>query len=308
MLNIRYFAPHPKLRHLVNTYYLYDAQLADDLKISDRLITESANLRVFIGGEWTGETRHNGKFAVPRVILCGPNSYPNHVSVTGSFRMFGIGILPLGWSALFGQSAADFADRVVDFADVVGPASRDCAYEAIDTLRDDDMLIDRLEQQLFKILAARQARLSPVVRAVQDLIATHPVNRVDRLGEKVETSPRQLERLIRDSFGFSPKTALRRARVRRTINAMKGYIGRDWESQAEVDFSDQSHLIHEFRRFTGMTPSAYIRQSNPFMDVGHAMQAALHRKLAAPHRPEQRLLVRLQLADIGTPVRLPNAA
>ena len=308
MLTIRYFAPHPKLRHIINTYYVYRGQLADGAAISNRLITEFANLRVLVGGSWSGETKADGRFTVPDVVMAGPNSYPTNVTVSGEFRMFGMGFQPLGWTALFRQSASDFADRAVDFADVVGWHDRQCALDAVATILDDDMLVDRVEEQVFQILAARQARLSPVVRAVQDLLISHPVNRVDQLSTAVETSARQLERLTKDSFGFSPKTTLRRARIRRTINAMKGFVGRDWESQAEIDYADQSHLIHEFRRFTGMTPNAYLRQPNPLMDIGHAMQAALFAKMSQPHPAQQRVQVAMTTAAPTRSVAVADAA
>jgi AraC-like DNA-binding protein len=308
MLDIRYFAPHPRLRHIITTYYVYRGSLPEGATISNRLITEFANLRVLVGGDWIGETKADGRFVVPEVVMAGPNSYPTNVSVSGQFRMFGMGIQPLGWTALFRQPAADFADRAVDFAEMVGAADRACAYDAVATITDDEALVARVEDQVFHILAARQARLSPVVRAVQDLLVKQPVNRVDHLSSAVETSARQLERLTKDSFGFSPKTTLRRARIRRTINAMKGFVGRDWETQAEIDYADQSHLIHEFRRFTGMTPNAYLRETNPLMDIGHAMQAALFSKMAQPHPAQQRVQVAMSVISPTKGVRMADAA
>jgi transcriptional regulator GlxA family with amidase domain len=185
----------------------------------------------------------------------------------------------------------------------MGREMADDIANIIASVASDDTKIDMIEAGIVGQLQKRGARLSSIVRAVQDLIATQPINRVDDLGVRVETSPRQLERLSKEAFGFSPKTILRRARIRRTIEAMKGYTLVDWEVQAEQDFADQSHLIHEFRRFTGMTPAIYQAKANPLMDVGHAMQVALARKMRQPQNPDTRLKAQIFLDALGKPVK-----
>jgi AraC-like DNA-binding protein len=302
MFNIRYFAPHPRLRHLIRNYYIFDVQSEADTVLTDRLVTEFANLRVILGGNWQATTKGDGDMQVPKVSLAGPNSHPTFISGSGSFRTFGMGIQPLGWTALMNTPACELAEHIVPAADLLGQCKVDKISDIVESAISDDTMIDAVEAGIMCMLQQRGARLSPIVRAVQDLIAVQPINRVDDLGVRVETSPRQLERLTKDAFGFSPKTTLRRARIRRTIQAMKGYIPVDWESQAEQDFADQSHLIHEFRRFTGLTPSAYHSQTNPLMDVGHAMQAALHRKMRQPQNPDVRLKVDMRLDNAGKQV------
>jgi AraC-like DNA-binding protein len=303
MFNIRYFAPHPKLRHLIRHYYLFDVALPDDTTIHDRFITENANLHIVIGGKWTVHTRGDGEFIPPPITLAGPNSYPILVTSKGSFRSFGIRVQPLGWGALIDAPACELADHMLPAADFLGAETTAKIADVIAAPLGDEAKIDTIEAALISRLQKRAKRLSPVVRAVQDLIATHPINRVDELGARVETSPRQLERLSKDAFGFSPKTMLRRARIRRTIEAMKGYSDVNWQSRVEQDFADQSHLIHEFRRFTGLTPTSYLKRPSPLMDVGHAMQAALLRKMRLPQIPDCRLKAQIILDSGGAPVK-----
>ncbi len=306
MFHIRYFAPHPQLRHLIRSYYIYDVSVPADTVIADRLITEFANLRVLIGGNWHVTTHGDGALVPAPVNLAGPNSHPLFFRSTGSFKIFGMSVQPLGWTALVDGPAAYAADRVVPAADLLGADAVDKIADIVVGASSDDAMIDAIESALMCRLRQRAPRLSPIVRAVQDLISTQPIGRVDDLGVRVETSARQLERLTKDAFGFSPKTTLRRARIRRTIDAMKGCIPVDWQLQAEQDFADQSHLIHEFRRFTGLTPGVYLSRPTPLMDAGHAMHAALLRKMRQPQDPDVRLKVQVLLDNLGTPA-LPQA-
>jgi AraC-like DNA-binding protein len=303
MFNIRYFAPHPRLRHLIRNYYLYDVTLPDGATIQDRFITEYANFRVVIGGKWIVTTKGDGEFVPTPINLAGPNSYPTLVTGTGSFRTFGMGVQPLGWTALVDAPACELADHLLSAVDFLGADTTNKIGDIVASPLGDDAMIDAIEAGIICRLQKRATRLSPIVRAVQDLIATQPINRVDDLSVRVETSSRQLERLSKEAFGFSPKTMLRRARIRRTVEAMKGYGNVDWESQVEQDFADQSHLIHEFRRFTGLTPTAYLNRPSPLMDVGHAMQAALHRKMSLPQLPDCRLKAQIILDATGSQIK-----
>jgi methylphosphotriester-DNA--protein-cysteine methyltransferase len=295
MFNIRYFAPHPRLRHLIRSYSIFDAVMPADKMVTDRLITEYANLRVLIGGTWRATTQGDGDIIAAPVTVAGPNSHPSLITGAGSFTAFAMALQPLGWTALIDAPACVAADHIVSATDLLDHDIVDQITNIISSSFNDDAKIDAVEAGIICRLQKRAARMSPVVRAMQDLIVTQPINRVDDLGLRVETSPRQLERLSKQAFGFSPKTMLRRARIRRTIEAMKGYSPVDWEVQAEQDFADQSHLIHEFRRFTGFTPATYLAQVNPLMDIGHAMQAALARKMRHPQNPDNRLKVQMML-------------
>ncbi len=303
MFNIRYFAPHPKLRHLIRNYYLFDVTSSEDITLTDRFITEYANFRMVIGGSWRITTKGDGDFVPASMTLAGPNSYPTLVTGTGSFRTFGMGVQPLGWTALIDTPACELADHIKPAQDYLGMDICNKIADIVTSAMSDDAIIDLIEAGIICRLQRRASRLSPIVRAVQDLIATQPINRADDLGLRVETSPRQLERLSKIAFGFSPKTMLRRARIRRTLEAMKGYSDVGLESQVEQDFADQSHLIHEFRRFTGLTPSVYLNRPSPLMDVGHAMQAALHRKMCQPQKPDERLKAQIILDCPSTPIR-----
>jgi AraC-like DNA-binding protein len=303
MFNIRYFAPHPRLRHLIRNYYLFDVTSSEDLTLSDRFITEYANFRMVIGGNWNVTTKGGGNFVPAAMSLAGPNSHPTLVNGSGSFRTFGMGIQPLGWTALVDAPACELADHMKPAEDYLGTDTCNKIADIVSSPISDDAIIDAIEAGVVSRLQKRTFRLSPIVRAVQDLIATQPINRVDDLGIRVETSPRQLERLSKDAFGFSPKTMLRQARIRRTVEAMRGYSDVDWESQVEQDFADQSHLIHEFRRFTGLTPSVYLNRPSPLMNVGHAMQAALYRKMRQPQNPDVRLKAQIILDKPCAPVK-----
>ncbi|MDB5690154.1 MAG: putative AraC family transcriptional regulator, partial [Sphingomonas bacterium] len=76
------------------------------------------------------------------------------------------------------------------------------------------------------------------------------------------TSPRQLARLANRIYGAPPKLLARKYRALRAAHLLCD-SGDDGFSAARDAFYDQSHLIREVRRFTGLTPTQYRENPPP---------------------------------------------
>lgn len=121
---------------------------------------------------------------------------------------------------------------------------------------------------LCRALVAR-ARRAPepdrrVQRAVASLDATSGGLPIPELARGAGVGQRQLERLFVERVGYGPKQYARVARLWRAVSIMDRSQGTPLASFAEVaaasGFSDQAHLVREFRALTGVTPGAYARE------------------------------------------------
>jgi AraC-like DNA-binding protein len=111
------------------------------------------------------------------------------------------------------------------------------------------------------------ARRSPepdpaVAFAVTALHRGAPVATVaDRLG----WTPKRLARRFTDHVGLTPKRFARVRRFQRLVRAVTSGgdgAGRDWARlAAECGYHDQAHMIHDFREFSGLSPTAYAPRS-----------------------------------------------
>lgn len=75
------------------------------------------------------------------------------------------------------------------------------------------------------------------------------INSVADMAEAAEISPRQLQRTLKRTTGFSPHDFLK---VLRLQQALRG--------DASLSYADQSHFIHSFRKATGYTPGKYAKK------------------------------------------------
>jgi AraC-like DNA-binding protein len=95
--------------------------------------------------------------------------------------------------------------------------------------------------------------LDPQIETVTDL--------TDHVGMNV----RSLERLSRRAFGFPPKLLLRRQRFLRSLARFMLDPSLTWLSTLDYQYHDQSHFVRDFKRFMGMSPSAYAKLDKPIL-------------------------------------------
>ena len=88
--------------------------------------------------------------------------------------------------------------------------------------------------------------------------------------------PKTFVRHFREQVGMSPKRFSRVRRLQRILGSINRSTGADWSMMAaEHGYTDQAHLIHDFRDLTGITPTLYC-PSSP--------QRRNHVPIAAPAR------------------------
>lgn len=180
------------------------------------------------------------------VQLCG----------TGAIGSVVVKLTPWGAAQLFRTDMQALASRHTDLRDVVSEAE-----------------VDRIEQQLAEACSAVQrvelvrawirSRLDKreadtLVRwAFREIGTRGGAMRTAELAAQLALSERQLERRFLSSVGMPPKAVSRVVRLHRITTYF--HTGRSWaDIAAEAGFSDQAHMVREFRAMTGQTPSRFL--------------------------------------------------
>jgi len=110
--------------------------------------------------------------------------------------------------------------------------------------------------------SAKQSVLSDLVQQLitRKLVAVNPVtfnilknidsiHTVSDMAAVAHISPRQLQRILKSSTGFTPHDFLKVLRLQQSFK--QHYLN---------SYTDQSHFIHCFRKITGYTPVEYYRK------------------------------------------------
>ena len=152
---------------------------------------------------------------------------------------------------------SDLTDRTVAIDDLWGTRAARLAGELCEL--DEAGRIDRLESVLRARLGHGGQRATAL--DVEGLAATTMRRRgrvtVDAMARAAGVSRQHLTREFRERIGIGPKLYSRLARFQSGLAYAGTGAKVDWARVAfEMGYADQSHMIAEFRRFTGLTPHA----------------------------------------------------
>ncbi|WP_350347494.1 helix-turn-helix transcriptional regulator [Agromyces sp. G08B096] len=175
---------------------------------------------------------------------------------------FGVLLQPGAAGALTGRAPRALVARSEPLRDLPGvDAMRDLVREHV-AAGDDADAVAAFERWLvgLGLEVGEDARLvrELVARAEED----RSLMRVDRLAELAGVGVRQLERIVRDELGLTPKWLIRRYRLQEAAARLtapdRPALG---ALAAELGYADQAHFTREFQAVIGIPPGRYVREA-----------------------------------------------
>jgi AraC-like DNA-binding protein len=188
-------------------------------------------------------------------------------------RSVGVHFKPWGLGPFLPMPAAELRDRPVTIEQVWG-------RPAIAELRDRLAAADRphemltlLEEELLRRLS-ETAGLRLVRHTSSVIAATRGAVAIGDLSEAAGVSSTHLARRFKEVIGVTPKQLARTYRFAATMFAINPAEPIDWGDLAyRAGYFDQAHFGHDFRAFTGLTPTRYIEVRRRFLreHPGHVL-------------------------------------
>lgn len=265
-VQVRFHLPPPQLQAYFTTFYLVDITVPEGTRAIDRLQPEWANLRFYSGVNPIADCPDGTQLTDTNFPATGPSTKAVRFEV-GPARMWGVGLLPLGWAKFVPVPAAELADAVVDghqhpafacFAPLAASIFADQPDEAGELKRITDYFLGRLIDPVpdeKRIMAIHTALLDPEVASVSQLVAQAGIGQ------------RTVERICDRAFGFSPKVLLRRQRFMRSLAQFMLDPSLKWIGAIDGHYHDQAQFVRDFRQFMGMTPRQYAALDKPILSA-----------------------------------------
>lgn len=186
-------------------------------------------------------------------------------------RLMGIRFLPLGAFRFFGLPMQELSGQVIDLDQVLGASAiselRSRLLEAASVLAQFQILVawvtERMKSGPDEDYAIRHA--------YRRLLSGGGDVRIGALAEELGISQRHLIQRFRGQVGVAPKRFARIVRYRSAIERLIKEESVDQASLAlDCGYYDQSHFIHDFRAFSGATPTEFLRCKAPNDNDGTA--------------------------------------
>lgn len=265
-VQVRFIAPPEVLRRYFTSFYFAEITPAPGEMTVDFLQPEWGNLRFFSGDLPQAETRDGRRLSDTTFSATGPSSQAVRFSV-GTTRLWGIGLLPLGWAKFVRAEAVTLANVLADGHNHADFACFRPLAETLFAAQPD------VEAEFARIAAHFLGRVAEPVPDEDRILAIHEalvdpeIHSVTALVERVGGSPRTVERVCRRAFGFAPKLLLRRQRFMRSLAQFILDPTIRWSGAMDGSYYDQAQFVRDCKEFMGMTPRQYAALDKPVLSA-----------------------------------------
>lgn len=283
-ITTRFFPLSATLRPYLSTIYLTEVSVSGDAYVEDYLHPEWANMR-FIDGEAPLAAIGGGPVAeAPRFVVTGPTSQASYFAAR-NMRVWGVGILPVGWAKIVPLPAGEFADRSCDGDAHPAFAALAPLTSALRQVNDVDVAAALIDAHFCTCLAGGTPD-DPAILAAHRALVDDEASSVADLSARLGLSERSIERLSHRAFGFPPKLLLRRQRFLRSLARFMLDPSMTWIDTMDHHYYDQAQFTRDFQRFMGMSPREYAARPKPILGAAaFARVAAAGAAVQGLHRP-----------------------
>lgn len=269
---VRYERPDPALERMIADYHMFDSEEHAVNRAIEWMLPNAPSIRIILA-ERPIRLRLAGRYYDPLPTACffGPTSQAMEIEVSGGLTI-GATLTPIGMARLLRTSAAELRDNILPLEHVLDPH---IVTGLVESLRDHDRgrrvkaILDGFFQPLMQRPHRDEAELSRIMAVLQG-------DSLDKLGDisdHLGIPGHRLLRLCQRHFGFPPKTLLMRARLLRSILALKLNGGQTGYTAIDPAYFDDSHFVRDARRFLGMTPRQFLQLETPYLNASMRARA-----------------------------------
>ena len=218
----------------------------------------------------------------PPAVFCGARSDCFVIETSRQERVIGIQFKAGGAFPFLGMPASELANASHSLENIWGSEAALLREELLATSHVESMfvvlenaLLERYRKMIgssafcwnSKSIRNSDGVLHPAVSfALRSLSSSHSIAIAD-LAERVGLSSRRFIEIFRIQTGLSPKAFQRVRRFQHVLCKLRHRSHHPLTELAlDCGYYDQSHFIHDFRRFSGTTPSDYLKIATPHLN------------------------------------------
>ncbi len=261
MEDFRIIQPAPVLAPYVKHYWLLKT-VGDSAALARTVPTGMMSL-IFHRGNRLLSVLENELH--PRAFLCGQEKTFADLKYDGQVNMISVVFHPAGIRAFFCLPIHRISGLRLTAGDMEDKELLELENSLIST-ENDQLCILLIEQFLLKRLTClaqhNLKRIETTIRLINSGLMD-----IARLADAACLSTKQFNRIFSEHIGANPKEFSRTIRFQRALHILGNNPQIPLTALAyECGYFDQSHMIKEFKAFSGYTPGEYLAICQPYSD------------------------------------------
>ena len=258
------YPPDPALAGLIEFFWVVSYQLPAGVVHSQQLITHPA-VNVSVAHGQVGE---DGQRRPLEATLTGVSRRLYTRRIAGTGWAVAAKSTPGGFGAFISGPVADLTEQVLPLGQVldVDDAALVAEIAEAGTMPERVAILQRHVIELAEAADPERKRAAIEVAEVAALAEKdRSLRKLDELAAASGIGARTLQRMFQEYVGISPTWVLRRHRLLEAAETVRHGRPVVWaEVAADLGYSDQAHLVRDFRAAVGTTPAAYAAQQYAF--------------------------------------------
>jgi AraC-like DNA-binding protein len=269
-MQFRSYIPRAPLCEFVDDFWQYEDYVGDHAR--ERILPSGTfemvfnlqedELRIYGSSQPDELRRFSG------AVVSGPYREAFMSDAAEEAAILGVHFKPGGAFAVLGMPAHELCNTHIDLGAIWGRTANELR-ERLCALRDPVERFQLVEQALLQRLSNSLDRHGAVRVGLEVLTRSRGRTKVRDIAKAVDLSQRRFIELFAGEVGVTPKLFSRLQRFQYALACARRVADVDWAQLAvECGYFDQSHLIHEFREFSGVSPSDFWRRQNRLASAG----------------------------------------
>ena len=256
------FLPHPALRKYILLYGILEDPVVTSIKKIEKtppIINKGLMFHYRRDTTlWVDNGCHNKE--LPRGFVLPQGTTPNVWYHYGGFGIFAITFQPGKFCRFFPDSMLEYLNHALTFEDFNDKRLLEL-YEQIMTAPSHSERIRHANAFFLKKLSNIHDHQDCLQHALQLMLSNPTLKLNEFVRSTLGMTDRHFRRIFAREFGIAPKKLQQLIRLTNVINHLNsGNIISLTDLAYQNGFYDQAHFINCFRHYTGMTPSAFLKQ------------------------------------------------
>jgi len=239
--NLRRYFPDPLFENLIEQFWFVDWELKAGTSHNQQNLPDP-NFHLVVDNE--------------EIKLIGPVSKVYSYKMVGKGNIQGVKFSIGALTNILKEPISEYIDKEFDAKDVLDLGFDD-NIQIFNAQISDEHLVEYLHA-LIKPLVSEPCPQQIKVRQLVQMIKTDcEIYKVADLSEQANISIRTIQRLFHKYLGFSPKWLIRKYRLHQALAALESKDKSILDLLVLLGYTDQSHLIKDFKDMLGLTPGDY---------------------------------------------------
>jgi len=207
------------------------------------------------------------KFQMKQIFVMAQQEGYFNLKFDNNAHILGVVFYAESFSKLFNLPLSELSNSGLQLTDDLSSEYQDF-YDRLHHYKNDQERIFALNQFIEKQLAQVDYSFDKMDLLIRSIRTGKASERIEDLARASNLSERTLQRKLKSNLGIGPKSFTKINRFKEVLACISTHPEYDWQDLPyRFGYYDQAHFIKDFKRYTGKTPSEFLKTTDDLSNL-----------------------------------------